>query len=122
MQNRVPTPRDQRLPLPDFTPVPRKYRYDGWTPERQRAFIEALADTGSVKHAVLRVGMSPTYVYALRRAPGGEGFAAAWDAALDQGVRTLVDLAIDRAKEGVPVPSSTRANRSANAAGTMTRW
>ena len=34
--------------LPDFDPVPRKYRHDGWTPERQKAFIAALADTGSV--------------------------------------------------------------------------
>ena len=29
--------------LPPFTPVPRKTsRHDGWTVERQRAFIEAL--------------------------------------------------------------------------------
>jgi hypothetical protein len=28
--------------LPDFTPVPRKLpRHDGWTPARQKAFIEA---------------------------------------------------------------------------------
>ena len=26
-------------PLPDFTPVPRRFRHDGWTPERQKAFI-----------------------------------------------------------------------------------
>jgi hypothetical protein len=51
MQNRVPIPRDQRPPLPNFTPVPRKYRHDGWTAERQRAFIAGLAETGSVKHA-----------------------------------------------------------------------
>ena len=34
--------------LPAFEPVPRKFRHDGWTRERQKAFIAALADTGSV--------------------------------------------------------------------------
>jgi len=39
----------QRGTLPTFAPVPRKYnRHDGWTPERQRGFIEALADLGEV--------------------------------------------------------------------------
>ena len=34
--------------LLDFTPVPRKTkRSDGWTAERQRAFIAALSATGS---------------------------------------------------------------------------
>lgn len=45
MKNLVPT----TPVVPDFTPVPRKRnRYDGWTPERQRGFIEALAELGSV--------------------------------------------------------------------------
>ena len=104
MQNRVPVPRDQRPPIPDFAPVPRKYRHDGWTPERQRAFIEALADTGSVKHAARRINMSPEGAYYLRRQPGADGFRKAWSAALDFGVQSLVDIAIERAKEGVPVP------------------
>lgn len=26
--------------LPTFTPVPRRYRSNGWTPEREQAFIE----------------------------------------------------------------------------------
>ena len=59
MQNRVPVKREERPPLPEFTPVPRKTaRHDGWTPERQRAFIEALADTGSVRRAASMVNMS----------------------------------------------------------------
>ncbi len=45
MRNRTPVPREERPPLPDFAPVPRRYRHDGWTPERQKAFIEALAET-----------------------------------------------------------------------------
>lgn len=40
MTRRTPIPRSQRPPLPDFAPVPRRYRHDGWTPERQKAFIE----------------------------------------------------------------------------------
>lgn len=104
MQNRAPVPPDRRPPLPDFAPVPRKYRYDGWTPERQRAFIAGLAETGSVKHAAQRINMSPEGAYYLRRQKGAEEFRAAWDAALDFGVQSLADIAIERAKEGVAVP------------------
>ncbi|MDB5683760.1 MAG: hypothetical protein JWM75_1458 [Sphingomonas bacterium] len=100
MIDRTPT----RLIVPDFAPVPRKYRHDGWTPERQRAFIDALADTGSVKHAAKRINMSPEGAYFLRRQPGAEGFRRAWEAALDHGVQTLADLAFDRAREGVAIP------------------
>lgn len=100
MQNLVPTLR----PALDFEPVPRKYRYDGWTAERQRAFIAALADTGSVTHAARRINMSTEGAYYLRRQPGAESFAAAWNAALEHGVQCLADIAIARAIEGVPVP------------------
>ncbi|MES2097183.1 MAG: hypothetical protein V4459_10540 [Pseudomonadota bacterium] len=100
MQNLVPSFR----PVPDFTPVPRKYRYDGWTAERQRGFIAALAETGSVKAAAKRINMSPEGAYFLRRQPGADSFRAAWESALDHGVQRLVDIAIDRATEGVSVP------------------
>lgn len=83
--------------------MPRKHQHDGWTPDRQRAFIEALADTGSVTHAARRINMSPEGAYHLRRQPGAESFADAWTAALDHGVQCLADLAIDRAKHGVAV-------------------
>ncbi len=50
MQNLTSVAREDRAPLPDFDAVPRKCnRHDGWTPARQRAFIEAPADTGSVR-------------------------------------------------------------------------
>lgn len=56
MKTRTPVPRDQRPPLPAFAPVPRKCnRHDGWTPARQKAFIEAFADTGSVGRAAGQV-------------------------------------------------------------------
>lgn len=104
MQNRTPVARTARPSLPAFTPVPRKYRHDGWTPERQRAFIEALADTGSVTRAAGMVNMAQTNCYTLRRAPGAEEFRRAWDAALDFGVARLKDIAFERAIEGQLVP------------------
>lgn len=91
--------------IPYFEPVPRFYnRHDGWTPERQRAFIGALADTGCVRRAARLVNMAQTNCYTLRRAPGAEGFARAWDAALGQGVRLLKDIAFERAIEGTLEP------------------
>ena len=44
MQIRTSVARAARPALPDFAPVPRKHRHDGWTPERQRAFVEALTE------------------------------------------------------------------------------
>ncbi len=104
MRNKVPVPRENRAPLPDFTPVPLRYRHDGWTPERQRGFIEALADTGCVSRATAIVNMSLEGVYYLRRQKGAEEFRAAWNAALDFGVQKLKDIAFERAIEGEMIP------------------
>lgn len=104
MQNRTPIAAEARPPLPDFTPVPRKYRHDGWTAERQKAFIGALADTGSVSRAAAMVNMAQTNCYTLRRAPGAESFRRAWEAALDFGVARLKDIAFERAVDGYLVP------------------
>lgn len=88
--------------LPAFTPVPRQsQRHDGWTPERQIAFIEALADTGSVEAACKAVDMSQPGAYQLRRQPGAESFRAAWEAALQLGVQRVEDVVMDRALNGV---------------------
>jgi hypothetical protein len=92
-------------PVPDFAPVPRQtYRHDGWTPERQRAFIGALADTGCVSRAARMVNMAQVNCYTLRRAPGAEEFRAAWDAALDCGLAQMKDIAFERAIEGELIP------------------
>jgi hypothetical protein len=107
MQNRVPVVRAEadKAALTGFAPVPRlKKRHDGWTAERQRAFIAALADTGSVTRAAGIVNMAQTNCYTLRRAPGAESFAAAWDAALDFGLARLKDIAFERAINGQLVP------------------
>jgi hypothetical protein len=95
-------PRHEVIP---FTPVPRlKDRSDGWKPEVQRAFIEALADTGSVAAACRMVNRSERGAYQLRRHPKGAEFAAAWAAAQGHGVLRLQDAVIDRALNGVDVP------------------
>lgn len=106
MQNRPPPPApDERPPVPAFTPVPRLTpRHDGWTPERQRAFIEALAETGSVTVAARAVNMAHASAYALRHHPQGASFARAWEAALGCGVQRLRDEAFDRALNGQLVP------------------
>lgn len=103
-------PRSVRLPvpageLPPFTPVPRQYqRHDGWTPERHRAFIEALADTGSVAAAARAVDMSSEGAYHLRRQPGAQEFRTAWEAALALGIQRIEDVAMDRALNGTEEP------------------
>ena len=91
--------------LPHFAPVPRaKDRSNGWKPEVQRAFIEALAELGSVRDAARRVGRAEVGAYMLRRHPDAESFRAAWDAALDIGMRRIEDVAMERALNGVEVP------------------
>ena len=88
----------------DWHPVRRKPRADGWSNERQRDFIGHLADEGSVTLAAQAVGMSVTSCYRLRRAPGAENFARAWDAAIGEAGKRLLDVAFERATIGVEVP------------------
>lgn len=91
--------------LPEFTPVPRLcQRHDGWTAERQRGFVEALADLGSVRAAAHAVNMTPESAYQLRRHPEAHEFRKAWEAALRCGIQRLEDIAMDRALHGVAVP------------------
>ena len=72
--------------IPDilaFAPVPRRAHANGWREEHQRAFIAALAITGSPKQATRAIGRHQFGAEQLRNAKGGRAFAAAWDAALD---------------------------------------
>lgn len=88
----------------DWHPVARRKREDGWTHTRQRKFIEVLADTGSVNEAAKAVNMAKQSCYRLRRSPGAEAFARAWDAAIEEASRRLVDVAFERALQGVADP------------------
>jgi hypothetical protein len=89
----------------DFTPVPRlRRRRNGWTPETQRAFIDALAQCGCVARAARAVGMTPRSAYRLLEADGADSFAEAWDQALARGIERLRLAALDRALNGAWVP------------------
>lgn len=85
---------------PVFLPVPVRARHDGLTPERQREFIEHLADTGCVRASAGRVGVTEQSLYRLRRRAGARSFALAWDAALEQGLKRLAAMAFERAVAG----------------------
>lgn len=85
-----------------FTPVPNlRPRHDGWSAERQRMFVQALAVMGAVAGAARAVGMSVQSANLLRKRPGAESFAAAWDAALFQSQQRVFDIAMDRAVNGI---------------------
>lgn len=110
--NRAPgtalAPTDPHDAAPDYNPddyrwvpVRRRQRVDGWTEEKQRRFIEVLADTGLVGHAAKAVGMTRESAYRLRRAPHAGAFARAWDAARHHAGGLIEDIAFDRAIEGV---------------------
>ncbi len=95
--------------LTDFAPVPRKLiQPNGWSPGRQKAFIEALAETASVRRAAQEVNMSPVSCYQLRNHPQGGEFRKAWDAALECGLAHLKDVAFERAVEGQLEPVFVR--------------
>jgi hypothetical protein len=73
-----------RRRVPAFTPVPLRFRKDGWTPMKQADFLGRLAETWSVAAAARHVGMTRESAYRLRERPGAESFAAAWDSILAQ--------------------------------------
>src|SRR6266496_3055756 len=63
-----------------------KTRRDGWTPERQLGFLDALARTRKVTRAAESVGMSRESAYRLRARQDGAIFAALWDRIMRRGV------------------------------------
>jgi hypothetical protein len=95
-----PLPAGEGLLCSKFATVPVRPRDDGWSAERQRAFLECLAATGSVTVAARSVGMSRESAYALRRRADARGFAQAWDAARALAVEHLTEVAWDRALHG----------------------
>ena len=95
---------DPPTPPIDFDTVPVRDRHDGWTPERQHAFVAALAESGCVTEACKAVGVTSQSAYRLRRHFDAQGFRLAWDAALDFAIRRLSDAVYARAIYGVAVP------------------
>jgi hypothetical protein len=83
-----------------FTPVPVEARRDGWTVARQIGFIHRLAICGDVGTAARGVGMSRESAWRLRRRPGAESFAAAWNRAARWGGDHMADLGVERCLRG----------------------
>ena len=89
-------------PLLAFEPyIHKQPRSNSITPNKQRRFIASLAATGIVTQAAMSIGKSMEALYKLRNKPGAEGFAAAWDAALERGVQRLEDCV--RFLSGLPL-------------------
>lgn len=105
-----PLPRSERPFLEEeenpfaFDHVRLRFRQDGWTPERQERFIEALAATGCVEHAARAVGKSVSSAYALKTRAEARPFRLAWEAALEVGIKRLSEAALSRAIHGVAQP------------------
>jgi hypothetical protein len=97
----VADPPDPDDPLLGFEPyVHVAPRRNSITPDRQRAFIAALAASGVVTQAAREIGASLEALYKLRHRKGAEGFSAAWEMALDRGMARLEDCALERAIQG----------------------
>jgi hypothetical protein len=60
-------------------PKIRRQRRDGWTPERQLRFLDALASSGSIASAAAFAGMSRESAYRLRYRRDGALFGTLWD-------------------------------------------
>lgn len=83
-------------------PETARERFDGWNRTRRRAFLRALSETGEVRAACDRVGISDTSVYRLRkRSPG---FARDFAAALARSLPMIEQVAWERAVEGWEEP------------------
>ncbi|MEO6248796.1 MAG: hypothetical protein ABIO85_09505 [Sphingomicrobium sp.] len=80
-----------------FEPEPSR-KVGGWSAARQRLFVEALAETGSVHVATRAAGLSARSAYGLR--VRSAAFARAWDNAQQLAVGRLSALVFDRAIHG----------------------
>lgn len=87
-------------PFANYTPVVLRARRDGWTADRQRQFLAALAETGCISDACKAVGVAPRSAHRLRTRPDAKAFARAWDLALLLAVPRLLAMAFERATHG----------------------
>ena len=84
----------------DFDLVPLRHRADGFTPEKQRGYVEALADCGVAREAAARVGLSEQAINRVRRRADARSFDRACEAAHVFGARRIRSIAFERAIEG----------------------
>lgn len=99
---RKPPPRAPREIVEDRLTVELRRRHDGWTAERQRIFLNTLADTGRITEAAEMADITPRSAYRLRNHPQGAAFAKAWDAAMMRASGRLLSVAMERAISGTP--------------------
>lgn len=79
-----------------------RLRHDGFTPAKQKRFLETLAKTGCVRDACRKVGISDTSAYRTRdRLPA---FAEQWERALAMASTALETVAWQRGVEGIEEP------------------
>ncbi|WP_423602120.1 LysR family transcriptional regulator [Sphingomonas sp. MS122] len=83
----------------DSTPrsAPPARRMARWTPAKQRIFLAALLETGSVAAAARAAGMSRSSANRLRRRLSGTPFDRSWDQLLSAHRRRLADPFADPA-------------------------
>lgn len=88
-------------PVPAFTPVPVRPRRTGWTADKQRIFIQVLAETGLANAAARAAGMSERSAHRLALREDAESFSLAWDAALRLASRRGASKLYEYALEGM---------------------
>jgi hypothetical protein len=93
---KAPTGATTRKPKPPEAPKPRFIQANARTPEHRAAFLKALAEFPSVRHAVKEARLSKSTAYQWRAEDAA--FAADWDKALAEGLRSLEDLGVERAQ------------------------
>jgi hypothetical protein len=76
-------------------------RRDGWTPDKERLFLAALAETGVVADACRACGMSRNAAYTRRNSAAGHAFALGWDAAILLSRHATADDVSSRSRHGV---------------------
>jgi hypothetical protein len=97
-EHEPPSPEDALLAFEPYRHA--QPRSNSITPDLQREFVAHLAATGIVSAAARHIGRSLEALYKLRHRSGAEGFASAWDRAVQLGVERLEDTALARAIEG----------------------
>ena len=86
-----------------FPPLPtpsEQTRVDGWSPARQRRFLEVLAATGVIMLACEAVRITSRSAYTLRIRRDGAAFRLGWDAAILIARARLADTLLARAIMG----------------------
>lgn len=77
-----------------------------WTPARQRIFLVALQETGSVARAARAAGMSRSSAHRLRQRLAGTPFDRTWDRILIQHEQRLADPFVREAAPRQPRPGT----------------